>query len=317
MLAVRACLLLSRLFSTGPLARYGTLNVHQTRSVETCVTDRVSSVPGYHALFSEFCSLRDKTVLELGCSRGYLLASLLDLEPFRALGIDKDALALEDGAARYRDRIEFLRSDDVSIPLADSTGDVVYTVDTVEHLSRPFDIFSEVHRVLRPGGLFLVHFHPWFGPYGAHLSEILPFPWPHVVFSMTTLLKAAALRYESPDYEPPFYRIDPATGRRRDNPYRGDWSYYLNPEMTIRGFRRFLRRLPFRVVHLRRIGFGGKGAPLARYLRPLAQVPVLDEFFSSAVFCVLQKAEITAGREAPAAPLPHHHGSRSAAAGRS
>lgn len=288
---VRATLLLSRLFSAGPLAKYSTHNVHQSGSLTTCVADRVSTVPAYHALFSEFCRLQGQTVLELGCSRGYLLASLLDIESFRAIGVDRDAAALADGATRYGDRIEFVRSDDVSIPLPDASGDLAYTVDTVEHLSNPEAIFREVHRVLRPGGLFLIHFHPWFGPYGAHLSEIIPFPWPHVLFSMPTLLEAAARRYESPDYAPPFYRIDPATGQRRENPYRGDWSYYLNPDMTIRGFRRFLRRLPFRVLHERRIGFGGKGAPLAKLLRPLAQVPGLDEFFSSAVFCVCQKGE--------------------------
>lgn len=288
-LSVRTCLLLSRLFSAGPLARYGTQNVQQTQSVESYARDRVSAIPAYHALFSRYCSLGEKTVVELGCSRGYLLAALLDIEPFRAIGVDKDAHALADGAAKHGERIEFVRSSDASIPLGDDSCDVAYTVDTVEHLAKPDEIFSEIHRILCPGGVFLIHFHPWFGPYGAHLSEILPFPWPHVVFSMKTLLEAAAIRYESPEYTPPFYRIDPATGTRRENPYRGDWSYYLNPDMTIRGFRRFLRRLPFRLVHLRRIGFGGKGAPAARFLRPLAQVPLLDEFFSSAVFCVLQK----------------------------
>jgi len=59
--------------------------------------------------------------------------------------------------------------------------------------------------------------------------------------------------------------------------------------MTIRGFRRMLRPLSFQVRHFERVGFGGKTAPLARYLRPLAQVPLLDEFFSSAVFCVCRK----------------------------
>jgi SAM-dependent methyltransferase len=285
-------LLLSRLFSAGPLARYGTHCDHQTKSLETCISDRVSTVPAYYTLFSEYCSLKAKTVVELGCSRGYLLASLRDIESFRAIGVDKDPIALADGAARYGDRIEFIESEVSSIPLADSMCDIAFTVDVVEHLSKPHDIFSEIHRILRPGGLFLVHFHPWFGPYGAHLSEILPLPWPHVIFSMKTLLEAAAVRYESPDYEPPYYRIDPATGKRRDNPYRTDWSHYLNPEMTIRGFRKFLRRLPFRVVHIRKIGFGGKTAPLARFVRPLAQIPLLDEFFSNAVFCVLQKAPL-------------------------
>ena len=46
----------------------------------------------------------------------------------------------------------------------------------------------EADRVLRPGGWFLVHFHPWLGPYGTHLEDIIPYPWANAIFSMDTLL---------------------------------------------------------------------------------------------------------------------------------
>jgi SAM-dependent methyltransferase len=175
-LAVRTCLLLSHLFSAGPLARYGTWKVEQTASLDAMVSDRVTTVPSYHALFSPFCQFKGQTVLELGCSRGYLLAAFREMEDFRAIGVDRDPIAVADGIRRYGDRIEFVQSDDLSIPLPDASCDTAYTVDTVEHLSKPEAIFREIHRILRPGGRFLIHFHPWYGPYGAHLIEILPSP---------------------------------------------------------------------------------------------------------------------------------------------
>lgn len=287
-ISVRACLLLGRLFSAGPLARYGTHDVEQTVSQASHDQSRIATVPALYTLFSEFSRFEGRTVLELGCARGYLLDSFLAIASFRAIGVDRDPVALADGRARYGNRIEFVQSRNRSIPLPDAMCDFAYTVDTVEHLSSPEAVFREIYRLLKPGGRFLIYFGPWLGPYSSHLSEILPFPWPHVLFSMDTLLAAAATRYESPDYVPPFYRLD-AAGNRKPNPYREDWSHYLNPDMTIRGFRRLIRRLPFRVLHERRIGFGGKGAAVARFLRPLAQVPGLDEFFTSNLFCVCEK----------------------------
>jgi SAM-dependent methyltransferase len=281
---------LSRLFNRGPLARYGARNTAQSGTVETLIEDRTATVPAYHALFSAFCDFTGQTVVELGCSRGYLLAEFLETAPFTAIGVDVDDQAMADGAARYGDKIRFVQSGVTSIPLPNASCDIAYTVDVVEHLADPSAIFGEIHRILRPAGRFLVYFHPWFGPYGAHLGDIIPFPWPHVFFSMDILHQAAHRLYDqAADSELAFYHIDPATGKRKPNPYDGRWRHYLNPDMTIRGFRRFLHTTPFTVRHFQRVGFGGKTARLARLARPLAQVPLLDEFFTSGVFCVLEK----------------------------
>jgi SAM-dependent methyltransferase len=168
--------------------------------------------------------------------------------------------------------------------------DVVYSIDTFEHLSRPEAIVSECHRILRPGGLLLVHFHPWLGPYGSHLDDIITFPWAHVVFSLDTLLKVAAHLYESDAYTPACYWIDPQTGQRRPNPFtdRQGWHEFLN-RMTIRRFRRVLLGSPFETVHFEPLGFGGTRYRLARALRGLAGVPLLREFFAHAVFAVARK----------------------------
>ncbi len=54
---------------------------------------------------------------------------------------------------------------DPALPFSDETFDVVLNVVSVEYLTRPFEVFEEVGRVLKPGGLFLVVFSTrWFPP---------------------------------------------------------------------------------------------------------------------------------------------------------
>lgn len=286
--SAQACLALRRIFSRGPLRRFGVRSEALATSVEQNISTRVSGIPKYWQLFRPFTPFAGKRVVELGCSRGYLLSAFLELEAFAATGVDIDAQALAVARETYGSRISFIQATATTMPLPDASADLVYTVDTVEHLSHPLAIFMECHRILFPGGLMLVQFHPWWGPYGAHLGDVLNFPWPHILFSMDTLYAAAARVYDSPEYQLPWYHRDPATGQRVPNPYLSGVGDYLN-FLTIRGFRSLLRQLPFEVLHFERIGFGGGGVRVARLLRPLAQVRGLDEFFTHGVFAVLRK----------------------------
>lgn len=291
-LAEKSCFALSRFYLTR-LQRFGIRHRApgaRFESSETYDSERVSKVEGLYALFSQFCELKHKTVLDLGCSTGYILNDFQKHEPFIAIGADNDPKKLSLARASYGNSISFVQFTPTSIPLPDDSVDIIFTADTVEHLSRPKEIFTDCYRILRPGGLFLVHFHPWLGPWGSRLEGIIPLPWPHVVFSMDTLLKVAAHLYESEFCAPACYWLDEDTGKRRPNPYldREAWREFLN-HMTIRQFRRLIRALPFQLVHFQPLGFGGKTYPLARFLRGFASVPVLNEFFVNAIFCVLQK----------------------------
>lgn len=289
----RLCLGLVRLFGKFPLNRLSLRHRavgSRFESRENYVADRVSNTEEYRRLFASYCSFSGKTVAELGCSTGYLLSSFLEREAFSAIGIDIDGGVLAHGRAAYGDRIRFLQSTRTSIPLPDESVDLIYCIDTVEHLKCARDILMDCYRILRPQGTFLIHFHPWFGPYGAHLEDIIPFPWPHVIFPMDSLLRVAAYIYDSADYEPACYWYDAKTGHRRPNPYvdRDRWDEFLN-RMTIGEFQKLLRSLPYEISGFRRLGFGGKAYYLGRFTKGLAHVPILDEFFVRAIFCVLKK----------------------------
>ena len=273
----------------GPLRRFGSRTRAITRfdSNENYFEQRVAETSHYRKLFSPFVSFEGKTVLELGCNRGYLLHSFLQHENFEAIGADVHYL--EEAKRDYGDHIKFVQSTPTNIPLPSSSVDVVFTIDTIEHLSKPKEILCEVFRVLRPGGLFLVHFNPWLNPHGHHLEDIITFPWPHAVFSMNTLLNVAEKLYDSPAYPTSCYFID-ADGNKKPNPYkdRTMWNNYLN-FMTIKRFNQLLGELPFGVRHQERIGFGGSTFKLSRMVRGLAKAPVLTEYFTSVLFTVLVK----------------------------
>lgn len=288
------CYNLALAFLQTPARKFGfrTPAINRFDSQEVYLADRVAEVAAYRRLFERFTRFEGKTVLDLGCNTGYLLNGFLQEERFNAIGADIVTSYLDQAREAYGDRIKFIQTTPTSIPLPDDSVDVAYTIDTVEHLSRPREIFSEAYRVLRPGGLFLVHFNPWLNPYGSHLEDIIAFPWPHVFFSMDTLLSVAAKLYASPAYPTACYFLDPVTGQKQPNPYlnRANWDSYLN-RMTIRRFNTLLKELPFVKQHQERIGFGGKTFKLARLARGLAQVPVADEFFTSALFTVLSKPQ--------------------------
>ena len=273
----------------GPLRRFGSRTRAITRfdSNENYFEQRVAETSHYRKLFSPFVSFEGKTVLELGCNRGYLLHSFLQHENFEAIGADVHYL--EEAKRDYGDHIKFVQSTPTNIPLPSSSVDVVFTIDTIEHLSKPKEILCEVFRVLRPGGIFLVHFNPWLNPHGHHLEDIITFPWPHAVFSMNTLLNVAEKLYDSPAYPTSCYFID-ADGNKKPNPYkdRTMWNNYLN-FMTIKRFNQLLGELPFGVRHQERIGFGGSTFKLSRMVRGLAKAPVLTEYFTSVLFTVLVK----------------------------
>ncbi len=98
------------------------------------------------------------TLADLGCGPGYLLRAAAKKFPrIRLVGVDIAEEALD--AARKNlgpARVELLRGGSDNLPLPDGSCDFVVSTFSLHHWSRPGEIFSELHRVLRPGGRFLV-----------------------------------------------------------------------------------------------------------------------------------------------------------------
>ncbi|MGV9799759.1 class I SAM-dependent methyltransferase [Mycobacterium sp. NPDC003449] len=98
------------------------------------------------------CAGRD--VLEAGCGEGYG-ADLIAGVARRVIGLDYDEATVAHVRARYP-RVEVRHGNLAELPLADGSVDVVANFQVIEHLWDQGRFVSECHRVLRPGGVFLV-----------------------------------------------------------------------------------------------------------------------------------------------------------------
>ena len=94
----------------------------------------------------------NKIVLDLACGYGEFINSI---RAETKLAVD----ANPDVRQHLVDGVRFSQSTAVNIPLADASVDVVFTSNFLEHLKTKAEcdqVFSEVRRVLRSGGKFII-----------------------------------------------------------------------------------------------------------------------------------------------------------------
>ena len=85
------------------------------------------------------------------------------LEPGRVVGLGMNRNELEANP-RLDERIVHDLNRDPVLPFDDASFDVVLNTVSVDYLTRPFEVFEQVSRILRPGGLFLVLYSNRFFP---------------------------------------------------------------------------------------------------------------------------------------------------------
>jgi ubiquinone/menaquinone biosynthesis C-methylase UbiE len=116
---------------------------------------------GYHALIDDLQVevarplSTDKDVLELGCGTGMILKELA-LVARNAIGIDISPGMLQQAKSRGLDVVVGSATD---LPFVDESFDMVCSFKVLAHIEQITDVMSEVHRVLRPGGVAALEFY--------------------------------------------------------------------------------------------------------------------------------------------------------------
>jgi ubiquinone/menaquinone biosynthesis C-methylase UbiE len=137
---------------------YGYLSENAEPSLELSPDDENDRnlIALYHHI-ANAGELRGKRVLEVGCGRGGGSSYVTRyLQPSQMVSIDISDNAVEFCKNRHPiDGLEFRQGDAESLPFEDNTFDAVLNVESSHCYGSVGMFFSEVYRVLNPGGSFL------------------------------------------------------------------------------------------------------------------------------------------------------------------
>ena len=128
--------------------------------------------------------LHECNLLNVGGSAGIIDNYLADYFG-HVTGIDIDEHAIAHAKKHFKKtNLEFKVADALSLPYNDDTFDVIVCSHVYEHVPDPYKMFSEIHRVIKPGGA--CYFSAgnrlmWNEPhYNLPLLSVVPRPLAHI-----------------------------------------------------------------------------------------------------------------------------------------
>ena len=111
----------------------------------------------YPVLLEKLSHIPFQSALDLGCGTGEMLKLILQEDVGKELyGIDLSEKMLHVAKSKLPEQVKLLLGDSEVLPFSDNTFDVVYCNDSFHHYPAPMNVLREVHRVLKPGGTFLM-----------------------------------------------------------------------------------------------------------------------------------------------------------------
>lgn len=225
----------------------------------------------------------NQEIIDLACGGGGKTIYLLEKGAKSVVGIDKMpifiAQAEEFAASKgLRAKSSFLVADSASLPFPDASFDLVILNDAMEHVDDPQKTLVEAARVLRPQGRIMINFEPYYHPRGGHVSDVVAIPWEHVFFSEKSRIKA--YKHLVNKFHDAAERIAFRIGQRD-----GKEAFTYVNHLTISRFKQYFQQLSeqLELRHYRLLPFQ---KPI---LRQLIHLPLLQEFFTKNLVCILQR----------------------------
>ncbi len=109
-----------------------------------------------------------RTLLDIGGGPGYFAGAFAEAG-VRYLGVEPDSAEMHGaGTKPAGDPGTFVRASGMALPFADDCVDICLSSNVAEHVPRPWQLGTEMLRVTRPGGLVVLSYTVWLGPFGGH-----------------------------------------------------------------------------------------------------------------------------------------------------
>ena len=112
-------------------------------------------------------SATGRTVLDVGGGPGYF-ASAFEAAGMHYIGVEPDPREMHAGPAGEPGAGTFVRASGTALPFADASVDICLSSNVAEHVAQPWRLGNEMLRVTRPGGLAVLSYTVWLGPFGGH-----------------------------------------------------------------------------------------------------------------------------------------------------
>lgn len=107
-----------------------------------------------------------RTVLDVGGGPGFFAAAFAR-RGMEYVGVEPDPREMHAGPAAQAGG-RYVRASGTSLPFADGSVDVCLSSNVAEHVPDPWRLGNEMLRVTRPGGLAVLSYTVWLGPFGGH-----------------------------------------------------------------------------------------------------------------------------------------------------
>lgn len=101
-------------------------------------------------------NLKYDSLLDIGCGTGYLIELLQNRKKADYYGLDLSPEMLKMAKAKFGNDVTLKEGEADSLPYKDDTFDVVTCIQSFHHYPYPEKAMSEVYRVLKPGGLYIL-----------------------------------------------------------------------------------------------------------------------------------------------------------------
>lgn len=146
------------------------------------------------AMVNDLWGFRDRgTLIDVGGGPGYFATAFTDAG-WRYIGVEPDPQEMHAAGRRHSGGPgSFVRASGLALPFADRSVDICLSSNVAEHVARPWQLGAEMLRVTRPGGLAILSYTVWLGPFGGHETGL----WHYLGGAR------AAARYERKHGHPP------------------------------------------------------------------------------------------------------------------